>query len=333
MKPTNGSEGLDVTLAGGMYDRTLALFDGRVRPAGLRLRYLPMSIEEVFWRALRHKEFDATELSLAYYITLRSHGDTSYIAIPVFPSRFFRQGCVFVPNSSDRYDLASLRGATVGIPEYTMTACVWLRGLLMDECQIDPSEIHWRHGGIENPGRRDRAAVVPPRGVDLQSIEEGATLDQLLSEGRLDAVMCPRIPTSVREGRARHLIPDYQAVEERYYAETGFFPIMHTVALRTEVYERDPWIARSLFDAYQASKKVAYDWLADINALPISLPWYMAEYERTRRVFGEDPWTDGFEANRHQLETLSRYLVQQDIAKPVGIEGLFAPNTMDEFVI
>ena len=143
---------LDLTLAGAAYDRTVALADGRIQPRGINLRYLPMTIEEVFWRAFRHKEFDAVEVSLAYYIILRSLGDRTYTAIPVFPSRFFRQGSIFVPTASDRTELASLRGATVGIPEYRLTAGVWLRGILMEDYGIEPSEIRWRTGGTESPG-------------------------------------------------------------------------------------------------------------------------------------------------------------------------------------
>lgn len=324
---------LDLTLAGGLYDRTMALVSGTVRPKGVRLRYLAMSVEEVFWRALRHAEFDATEISLAYYMILRSRGDATYTAIPVFPSRFFRHGCIFVPAASPRRDLASLRGATVGVPEYAMTACVWVRGLLADEYGISAGEIRWRVGGIESPGRRDRADLAPPPGVDLQPIPPDTTLDQLLAAGQLDAVICPRIPSSYWSGRARRLLPDFQAHEEAYYARTGIFPVMHTVALKTAVYTRHPWVARSLFDAYQAAKQAAYAWLADINALPVALPWFVAEYERTRRVFGDDPWRDGFDANRQQLETLARYLVAQHLAPAVDIETLFAASTRDQFVI
>ena len=324
---------LDVTYAGALYDRTMPLMDGRVQPAGVRLRYLPLSVEEVFWRALRHVEFDATELSLGYYITLRSRGDTTYTAIPVFPSRFFRQGCVFVPAASDRSSLASLRGATVGLPEYAMTACVWLRGLLKDECDIQPDAIHWRYGGIESPGRRDRADLEAPPGVDLQPIPPGTTLTGLLAEGKLDAVLTPRIPSAYWDGRVRRLLPDYQAVEEDYYRRTGIFPVMHTVALKTELYQRHPWLARSLFDAFEAAKQAAYAWLADVNALPVSLPWYVPEYERTRRVFGADPWVDGLEPNRAQLGTLCRYLVEQQLARPIDVDDLFAANTRDQFVI
>lgn len=325
---------LELTLAGGAYDRTAPLADGRVRPLGIDLRYLPMKIEEVFWRALRHHEFDATEMSLGYYISLRSRGeDDRYVAIPVFPSRFFRHGCFFVPASSEIESLGSLAGTTVGIPEYTMTACVWQRGLLSDEYGIDPSQIRWRQGGIESPGRKARADVSLPADVDLQPIGEDETLNELLAEGALDAVMAPRIPSHYWSGKIRRLLPGYQQDEAEYFRRTGIFPIMHVVAIRSDVYERAPWVARSLYDAYQEAKVVAYEWLADIAGLPVSLPWYVVEWERTRREFGPDPWPDGVEANRKTLETFSRYLVEQGLAEETALEDLFAPSTLDTFVV
>lgn len=324
---------VDVTLAGAMYDRTLALIDGRVQPQGVKLRYLAMPVEEVFWRALRHQEFDAAELSLAYYIVLRSRGDRTWTAIPVFPSRFFRHGCIFVPRASPLQSLEELRGTTIGLPEYAMTACVWLRGILWDEFRIAPSEISWRVGGIETAGRRDRIELPSPPGVDLQKIEEGQTLSGLLSEGAIDAVISPRVPSACRAGDARRLLPHYQRAEAEYYERTGVFPMMHVIVLRSSQYDLQPWVASSLFEAFQRAKHLAYEWLADINALPVSLPWYVPEFERTRAVFGEDPWVDGFEQNRDALETLVRYLVEQGLARETGVEELFAPNTLDRYVI
>lgn len=328
-----GGPPLELTAAGGMYDRVIPLVTQAVRPAGIALRYLPMRIEDVFWRALRHREFDVTEISLAYYIALRSRGDRTYTAIPVFPSRFFRQGCIFVSATSPRRTLASLKGATVGVPEYSMTACVWLRGLLVDEHDVQPADIAWRTGGIESPGRRERAALPRVPGVDVQPIGADETLTELLVSGELDAVIAPRIPSARWTGAVRHLLEDYPDHELAYYERTGIFPPMHTVVLKTEVYEAHPWAARSLFDAFQEAKRHAYEWLGDINALPISLPWFMPEYERTRAIFGADPWTDGFAENAAALELLSRYLQEQGLAEPLPVRDLFARETLDEAVI
>jgi len=323
-----------ITIAGARYDRTQALIDGRVCPKGVELTYLPMTIEEVFWRALRHREFDATELSLAYYMRLRASGDRTYVAIPVFPSRFFRHGCVFVPAESPLTSLSQLAGRFVGLPEYTMTACVWIRGLLADECGIRPNEMRWCFGGIESPGRRDRIEMPSPAGIELVPIGAQETLNGLLAAGKLDALITPRIPSAYWEGRVRRLLPNYIDIEIDYFKRTHIFPVMHVIALRSEVHDRHPWIARSLFDAYQESKRIAYEWLADINALPVSLAWYVAEWERTRALMGGDPWVDGLEPNRTAVELLQRYLVDQGLAShTITADELFAPATLDEFVI
>lgn len=324
---------IKVVLAGGAYDRVIPLQNGQVRPAGIDLQYLAMPIEEVFWRALRHTEFDAAELSLGYYWWMRAHGDARYVAIPVFPSRFFRHGCAYVSAKSDLRDFSQLRGCTIGVPEYTMTACVWLRGLLQDEHGIAAEDIHWRVGGIESPGRRDRIDMPLPASVDIAPIPPDAALNGLLAEGKLDAVFCPRIPSAYWTGEIRRLLPDYQQAERAYYERTKIFPIMHVVAVRRELYNRHPWAAMSLFDAYQQAKSRTYQWLEDINALPVSLPWYVPAWEETRRLFGPDPWADGLGPNRHCLEVFGRYMTDQHLASPATLEDLFAPNTLDRYVI
>jgi len=322
-----------VVLAGGAYDRVVPLEYGRVSPKGVDLLYLAMPIEEVFWRALRNNEFDAAELSLGYYWWMRDHGDDRYLAIPVFPSRFFRHGCVFVNSESPLQSLGELRGRTVGIPEYAMTACVWLRGLLREEFGIEPTQIPWRVGGIESPGRRDRIDMELPANLDIALIPPDISLNEMLVRGDLDAVICPRIPSGYWKGQIRRLLPDYESAERVYYKRSGIFPIMHVVALRRDLYERHPWIAKSLFDAYQDAKMLTYGWMEDINALPVSLPWYVPAWEETRRVFGGDPWIDGLDANRQVLATFGRYMEEQQLSGPMALEDLFVPNTLNRYVI
>ncbi len=324
---------VDVTVAGGLYDRTVPLLLGWVQAAGMKLRYVPLEIDDMFWRAFRYHEFDVTEISLAYYIALRSRGDSTYIAIPVFPSRFFRHGCIYVPADSPRRSLGDLAGATVGVPEYSLTMCVWLRGLLQDEYGIEPSHISWRCGGIETAGRRERATLPVSAEVDIGYIGESETLTELLVSGSLDAIFSPRIPSSFWRGGIRRLLVDYQAAEEDYYRRTGMFPIMHAVAIKKDFYKAQPWIARSLFDAFQDAKRYAYSWLGDINALPVSLPWFMPAYEESRRVFGDDPWQDGVQQNRGELEVLCRYLREQGLANEISIDELFAPPTLDRAIV
>ncbi len=327
---------LHLTMAGGRYDRTRALIDGTVRPEGIDLQYIEMPIEEVFWRVLRYAEFDVAECSLAYYMITRSRGGPDYLAIPLFPSRCFRHGFVFVNRRSGIKVPQDLRDKIMGVPEYSMTAALWLRGLFEHDYGVPPGAMRWRTGGIEQPNRADRMEVQVDADVDIQMIADGKNLNGMLEAGEIDAMMSPRIPSSYRK---RHpdvvrLFPNYKKDEQDYYARTGIVPIMHTVVIKRDLYEREPWIAQSLFKAFRESTQRCYEMMLDVNALPYSLPWYLPALEETLQVFGDDFFPEGLAANWPAVELLMRYAKEQGlIDRLFSPEELFAPNTLSEFRI
>ena len=245
---------LHLTMAGGFYDRTRALIDGSVRPEGIDLSYIELPIEEVFWRVLRYGEFDVAECSLAYYLISKARGQGhDYIAIPLFPSRCFRHGFVFVNRNSGIARPQDLAGKIMGVPEYSMTAALWLRGLFEHDYGVPPGAMRWRVGGIEQPNRADRMNVAVDAKVEIEPIPAGKSLNGMLEAGEIDAMMSPRIPSSFRKKHPDvvRLFPDYHADERAWFARTGFVPIMHTVVIKRALYEREPWIAQSLFKAFR----------------------------------------------------------------------------------
>ena len=324
---------LPLTLACGLYDRTVALALGDVRPAGIDLNYLRQPVEETFWRMTRHGEFDAAEMSLSSYIIRRSRGDDSQVAIPVFVSRFFRHSYVFVNAESGIEQPEDLHGKRMAVPEYQMTAAVWIRGFLEDDYGIRASDMRWFQGGMEQTGRIEKVPIEIP-GVEIEPIGPDQTLSAMLAAGEIDALMAARAPSTFDGERVRRLFPEYRTVEADYFRRTGIFPIMHTVVIRREVLERHPWVARSLYDAFCAAKDLALTELGDAPALTASVPWLKADVEEARSLMGEDYWPYGLEPNRKTLEALARYDHEQGLAERlVPIEELFAESTLDEYRI
>jgi 4,5-dihydroxyphthalate decarboxylase len=322
-----------VTLACGATDRTMPLIVGDVRPAGIDLTFLRMYPEEVFWRMTRHAEFDAAEMSLSSYLLRRSRGDDAVIAIPVFTSREFRHSCVWVRADAGVEAPADLKGKRMGVPEYQMTAAVWIRGVLSDDFGVAPTDMQWFSGGLYQPGREEKLPINIP-GLSLRAIEPEQTLSDMLLEGELDAIMGPRPPRGFPGPRVRRLFPDFRHVEAEYFKRTGVFPIMHTVVVRRDLLDREPWVARSLYDAFCAAKARATAQLSEAVVLSVTLPWLIAEVEATQALMGDDYWPYGVEPNRAAIATLMRYSCEQGLAqRTFPVEELFAPSTLDDYRI
>jgi 4,5-dihydroxyphthalate decarboxylase len=326
---------LELTLSCERYDRTDALREGRIQPEGIDLVYLSLSPQETFWRMLRHFEFDVAEMSLAAFTIAKSRGENRIIAIPVFTSREFRHSAIYINTKAGIEKPSDLKGKRVGVPEYMLTAVCWARGILQSEYGISPKELKWLTGGQEQPGRQERIELRKPAGVSIEPVPAGRSLSEMLDAGDIDACITPLTPSvyAKRSPRVRRLFPNFREVEREYYKKTGIFPIMHTVAMKTSLYEKHPWVAQSLYKAFLYSRNEAISRLHDTNALNITLPWVVAEAEESERLFANgDIWPYGFEANRKTLQQLIDYMRQDGLLeRDVKVEELFAPNTFDMY--
>jgi 4,5-dihydroxyphthalate decarboxylase len=323
---------LRLSLAVCDYDRTRAIFDGRAPVEGCDITAVALEPEEAFHRAFKFSEFDISEISLSSYIMTTARGDAHYVAIPAFVSRLFRHSGIYIRTDRGIGGAQDLKGKTIGLPEYQITANVWIRGILKDEYGVNPADIKWRRGGLEDPGRDERATIKLPPEIDLQAIPAHRTLSQMLETGELDGLISARAPSCFLRGapQVARLFPDYPATEEAYFCKTGIFPIMHAVGIRRTLVEQHPWLAVSVYKAFLKAKDLCMHELGQIGHLATSLPWSVAEYDRLRRVMGEDFWSYGVESNRHVLETLARYSHGQNLSvRQLPVDEMFAPSTYD----
>jgi 4,5-dihydroxyphthalate decarboxylase len=318
------------------YDRMVPLIDGRVRPDGIDLNFLNLPVEETFFRMLRYQEFDAAEMSLSSYVVSRFRPEQPFVAIPVFPSRFFRHCSIYVNSDAGIHEPKDLIGKRVGCPEYQMTAPVWIRGILSDEYGVPVESVTYVTGGEESPNRSEKLKLDLPETIRVEPIGPDKTLAAMLRDGEIDALYTARKPSTYtgRDGPVRRLFEDYEAVERDYFARTSIFPIMHTVVVRRSIVEEAPWVCQSLYKALTHSKDIVLEGLRETAALKASLPWLVAHIEEAERFMGEDFWPYGFDRNRKTIDTFLRYHHEQGLSKTrLKPEELFAASTLESFVI
>jgi 4,5-dihydroxyphthalate decarboxylase len=321
-----------ITIACGNYDRCRAIRDGRVNVDGCAVTYLPLYPEEIFHRAFKFAEFDVSELSFSSYLRTVSAGNAHYIGVPAYVSRIFRHSGIYIRNGAGIAKPEDLRGKRIGVPEYQITAVVWMRGMIQHQYGVKPSDIHWRSGGQEQAGRHERTPLKAIPGLDLQPIGDDKTLVGMLRDGELDALFTARAPSSFLNGEPHiaRLFADTRAAEQAYYKKTKLFPIMHLIGIRRSLCEKYPWLATSIYKAFSEAKALAMIDLRDVNALMVTLPWLEAETNETAAIMGEDFWRYGIDENRPEIDALTQYAFEQGlIERKPKIEELFHPSTFD----
>jgi 4,5-dihydroxyphthalate decarboxylase len=320
---------IPLTFACGLYDRMLPLYTGDVRPDGIDLKFTVLDDpREIFDRMAGGREFDAAEMSSSEFISRKVADRCPFVAIPVFPSRVFRHSFMFVNRRGPVKTPKDLEGKRVGVPLYTMTAAIWIRGHLQHDYGVDLSAIRWIQGAINKGGAHGNPSVLPmAKPVRVENNHSGKSLSDLLEEQAIDAIVGTQVPDAMRHNPdIVRLISDFRAVEQAFYRRTRIFPVMHLVAIRREIYEKHPSVAASLYRAFEESKRQALAKMRYLGALRYMLPWLPDDLDELDRVFGDDPWPYGVEANRPTLQALVDYMVEQGvIARPLPVDEIFVP--------
>jgi 4,5-dihydroxyphthalate decarboxylase len=323
-----------LTLAVGDYDHTRDLANGRVAVTGIDLTVLNFDVEEIFFRFHESQEWEVSELSMGMYTSAISRGDDRFIAIPVFPSRAFRHSAIYVHADGPVRTVEDLADKRIGIPQWSQTATIYMRGYLSESVGIPLSSISWVQAGVNEPGREEPSVLNLPPDIKLQNVA-GRCLNEMLLSRDIDAIISARPPQQFGDGDQRiiRLFSDYRGVEEQYFRETAIFPIMHTIAIKREVYQANRWIARNLVVAFEESKRRCLNRLRDITASHVPLPWAPELLERIEGTLfkGQPYWPYGVDANRTTLDSFLRFTHEQGTChRRLQIEDLFAKEAMQE---
>ena len=324
-----------ITLATWDYDRVRPVLDGRVEVEGFDVAPVVIEPSALFPRTLRQAAFDVSELSFSSYLFQTARGDCQYVAIPVFPSRAFRHGSIYVRADAGIEEPKDLEGRLIGIPEYQMTQVVYVRGFLADEYGVDFHKLRYRRGATNFAGLKERLPLDLPDSVDIEPIPADKSTNDLIMAGELDAIIAPQPPQAFVDGdpKVRQLFPDVVAAERAYYEKTGIFPIMHVLVVRKTLAEEHPALAPALFRAFIEAKKLAMaelDAIAEASANKITLPWFAAELAQTKALVGKDFWSYGVAENAKELSDMCRYSHEQHLsARLLTVGELFVPETVD----
>ena len=320
---------LPLTFACGLYDRMLALHTREVVPEGIDLNFVAIDEpRKIFDQMVTHRAYDASEMSASEHVAMVASGNSACVGIPAFPSRVFRHSFIFVNTKRIRKP-KDLEGKRVGVPLYTMTAAIFIRGLLQHEYGVDFEKIHWVQGAVNHPGAHGAPTVLPLlKPIKIEVDPSGKSLSDLIEARVVDATLGTSLPEAIRTNPdIARLFPNYVELEKAYYKRTGIYPIMHLVAIKKEIYGRYPFVATSLYNAFVESKRIALKHMYNLRALRYMTPFLMRDIDEIYETFNGDPWPYGVDKNRKTLEALVTYLVDQHlIAAPVSVDELFVPT-------
>ena len=325
------AEAAAVTFACSDNDRTRAIVDGRVRIEGCDVTCLVLEPAEMFGRACRYFEFDITELSFSSYMRMVDNGQ--FAVRRACPPSCRVRSAIRPSTSGPTAAFARPRispARSVGVPEYQMTAALWLRGMLQDEHGVKPTDIKWRTGGQEQPGREERMPVSIP-GLDLKPIPEGADVVGNAASGEIDAMLSARTPSVYlrRAPNVDRLFPELQGGRAGVLQEDRLFSDhAHRGDPARRWREQYPWLPASIYKALLESKAIGLEKLTNLAQLCVALPWMEVEATETKALMGNDYWRYGVKECRHEIDVMTRYAHEQGLtARKLAAEELFAPST------
>ncbi len=323
---------ITLSLACSHYDHVVDLFTGQVAIAGVDLIGLPLSTQEIFFRTTRFQEFDISEMSMARYVAMRSAGNDTLLGLPIFPSRVFRHGAVFVKADSAITTFDQLAGARIGIAEWAQTAGVYVRGWLASEFGIDLKNVRWIQGGVDEAGREESILTGIGHGYDIEQRSDRSLAD-LLCTGEIDAIIAPHAPKLMQASPSpiRPLMAETSAAEKTWFTQTGIYPAMHLIVIKSALQHEYPWLAAQVYAAFDMALKNSLARLQSTNTSTVAIPWIHDAIKEGQTVMGRDAFSYGLEPNRHCLEQFLAYAEDQALTnRRMRVEELFPEQVLHQ---
>lgn len=323
---------INLSLACSHYDHVVDLFTGAVTIPGVTLVGLPLSTQEIFFRTTRFQEFDISEMSLARYVAMRSAGNDSLVGLPVFPSRMFRHGAVFVKSDNGITEFSQLSGACIGIAEWAQTAGVYVRAWLASEYGIDLKSIQWIQGGVDEAGREESIQFEIGSGYNIQQRTDRSLTD-LLCADEIDAIIAPHAPQLAQTPSSpiRPLILETSKAEKSWFRRTGIYPAMHLIVIKKTLHVEHPWLAAQVYAAFAKALINSNKRLESTNTSTVAIPWVHDAITEGRAVMGSGAFDYGLEANRTCIEYFLQHAWEQALSdRLMRTEELFPEELLHQ---
>jgi 4,5-dihydroxyphthalate decarboxylase len=323
-------------------EKAQPVLDGTIPVEGIDLVWTYSDPSETFWRQLKFQEFEVSEMSLSSYLIAKSNG-MDMIAIPVFPSRRFMHAQLSYHVDSGIKEPGDIVGKRIGVGEYQQTASLWVRGVLEHDFGVSQYKVDWYMERSEELSHGGATGFTPPQGIKFHRIPPDKSLASMLVNNEIDVASVHRAfaretnivdrSTQIRAkggdwSKVKPLFADRIAEGARFFKKHGYIPANHAYAIRGDINEKYPWVAFNLYKAFIAAKEHAQERLKE--SIPTGLVFRDEYYDKTREIFGADPFPYGVKANENMLQTIIDYSYEQGLTKKkLKIEELFAPSTLE----
>jgi 4,5-dihydroxyphthalate decarboxylase len=305
------------------------LRDGTVTAKGIEFDWHTLGPQELFHHQLTENDFDVFEFSISSYMMTKDRPNGQqrwdWMGVPIFLSRAFLSLSTYVNVNSGIESFADIKGKRFGVPDFNMTAALWMRAMIQDLYEVRPQDTDWYIG--RGQGQSHGLALgmdnEPPKDVPIHWVGVPGKLAQMLIDGEIDATYATEAAAVTQSPKTRPLFTDggRQFVSD-FVKKDGFTPVNHTLAVQRRIVEENPWVPEALFEAFEKSKQEAYKRDRSTGML-----FKGDDYEQQAAMFGADPYPSGLKANRAMLQRgMQQSLSEELIHKSIDVDSLWCES-------